>query len=152
MADLWTPLQTAIHQMITSDPTFAALTDVNRKDGRGNTGPQFYISFIPDWATYPYATTPGDAVSSPWYEFSGRGGEEGVWPIHIWCDLDAGGPSMCRQVASAVDAVLNGANIEVVGWSPMKFSRVHSTQPMRQEGDPNLFHQVLRYHMMFYKV
>lgn len=152
LPDLWTPLQEAIWYRLTEDPVFASLTDVNRKGQPGKTGPQYYISYIPEWAAYPYADTPGDAVARPFYEFSGGRGSEPLWPIHIWCDLESGGPLKCRQVAEAVHNALTKEDLEVPGWSPMLCELIHSTQPMRQESDPNLFHQVLRYRLMFYKL
>lgn len=151
MADLWKPLQIAIWTRITEHAGFDSLTNVQRKDGGGLTGPQYYVSYVPDYATYPYADTPGDAVSRPFYEFSGGRGEEPLWPVHVWCDLDHGGPLRCLQVAEAVHEALTTQDLQVEGWSPMQCQLIRSTQPMQQQGDPKLFHLVLVYALMFYK-
>lgn len=148
MADVWSPLQTAVVSAVTGNAAFTTATSVSRDDGGGSTGAQYYVAFIPDWATYPYADTPGDAFGVPWYEFSGGSGEEIVWPVHIWCDLQHGGPAKCRSVSKAVDGVLDQSSFSVTGFNNMLFQRIHSTLPMRQQGDPTLYHQVLRYRVM----
>ncbi len=156
MGDIWTPLQTAIFNLITSDATFINLTNVARDDGNGNTGAQYYIGYVPKWATYPYAVTHGDATSAAWYEFNGGSGEDLIWPIHVWCDLKHGGPQKCRSVASAVMGVMDDASLTVTGFNAMLCRRVYSTLPMRQNsfqyvGDSQLFHQIIRYRIMVQK-
>lgn len=146
MADLWTPLVNSIWKAITENEAFRTLT------GAHDERPQYYISHVPSDAPYPYASTPGDATSRPFYEFSGGRGEEPLWPVHVWCDLDAGGPAKCRSVAVAVHQALTGAPLAVDGWSAMMCELIHSTLPMKQEGRPGLFQQVLRYRLMLYKV
>jgi hypothetical protein len=149
---IWEPLQIAIVSLITSDTEFYNLTNRKRKDSSTvDTGAQYYVSYIPDYAVYPYVETPGDAVSRPFYEFEGGKQEEPIWPFHIWSDLESGGPLVCVRIADVIDNILTTKDLSVTGWTTMKCQLIYSTQPMREEGNPNIYHMVMRYHLMLDK-
>jgi len=133
---VWTELQSAVFQHLTSDPGFQA------------TGAPYYVVRVPSTATYPYVDTPGDAVSNPWYTMSSMQGEELIWSFHVWCDQDNGGVPKVRTVGDAVMSAMDDAALTVSGHKLLMFRRILSTLPMRQDGDPNLFQQVIRYRVI----
>lgn len=136
MSDFWTPLQSAVFQKLTQHPVFQA------------TGATYYPAYVPDDAAYPYVATPGDAVSRPWYTMGDMKGEELIWSFHVWCDLDNGGPTKTRQIASAIMQAMDDAAVSATGYHTLMFRRIHSTPPMRQQNDPKLFQQVIRYRVI----
>lgn len=136
----WTPLQTAIFQRLTQHPAF---------QNSGATG--YYPGDVPDHAVYPYVVTPGDAVSQPWYTMAEDKGEEIIWRFHVWCDKDHGGAQRAQLVSDAVMTAMDDALVSVQGWRTIMFRRILSTQPMRQDNDPNLFHVVIAYRVMLVK-
>lgn len=138
---LWTPLQSAVFQRLTQHAAFQS---------SGATA--YYVSDIPANAVYPYVASPGDSLSQPWYTMSDSKGEELLWSFHVWCDKDHGGAAKTRAVGDAVMEAMDDALVVVAGYRTLMFRRILSTQPMRQEGDPNLFQQVIRYRVILEKV
>lgn len=136
MSDLWTALQSAVFPHLTQNAGFQA------------TGAAYYISDVPTTAQYPYVVSPGDAMANPWYTMSDMRGEELIWSFHVWCDKDHGGPSKVRRVGQAVMEAMDDALVSVPGYRTLMFRRVLSTLPMRQDGDPSLFQQVIRYRVI----
>lgn len=136
----WTPLQSAVFQRLTQHPAFQA---------SGATG--YYVSDVPSSAVYPYVATPGGSVSQPWYTMADDWGEELLWSFHVWCDKDHGGAEKTTVVGAAVMTAMDDALVDVPGWKTLMFRRVFSTQPMKQDGDSNVFQQVIRYRVMLQK-
>lgn len=134
--DIWDSLQVGVFSYLTTHPEFAPL------------GIPYYVVQVPDSATYPYVSTPGDATSAPWYTMAESRGEEFLWSFHIWNDLDHGGPQRMSTIADALMAAMDDAEFPVLGYNLLMFRRVFSTPPMRQEGDPKLFQRVIRYRVI----
>lgn len=138
---LWEPLQVAIFQHLTQHPAFVA---------SGATA--YYVIDVPPNAKYPYVVSPGDSMSQPWYTMGDSRGEELIWSFHVWCDKNQGGVLKAKEVGDAVMEAMDDALVVVPGWKTLMFRRIFSTLPMRQDGDPNLFQQVIRYRVMLEKV
>lgn len=139
MSDLWTALSSAVYPYLSQHPAFQA------------TGAEYHMVEVPVDASYPYVVSPGDSLSRPWYTMSASKGEELIWSFHVWGHKDYGGPLKVQQVGDAVMEVMDDAGLMVPGYKLLMFRRVLSTMPMRQDGDPKLFQQVIRYRVMLEK-
>lgn len=111
----------------------------------------YYPSEVPDDAVYPYVSTPGDATGRPWYTMADMKGEDVIWGFHVWCDANHGGAAKTAEVGDAVMAAMDNAIVAADGWKTLKFQRIFSTQPQKQDDDPKLYRQVIRYHLILEK-
>lgn len=136
----WKALQDEVYDLLTDDAAYKS---------SGST--EYYVSYVPPSAQYPYVVTPGDSVSKPWYTMGNSKGEELLWNFHVWCNQQNGGATKVRTVGKAVMNAMDDASLNATGYTTLMFRRVLSTQPMRQDGDPELFQQVIRYRVMLAK-
>lgn len=131
---MWKSLSYEVHKLILSSAAFQAIA-----------GNRYYVVYEPKDLVTPYAVTPGDAFSTSWYTMGSGANEDIFWPIHVFCDIQNGGPEVVLNLSQVICNTMHNASLDVDGYDTIRVHKVYSSGVTKDFDDPEMYHQVNRF-------